>query len=409
MWNRWSSGALMVLVTLVLHAATADAGDWPHWRGPGYDGKSNETGFKSTWKGELTPVWRAPLGSGYSGISVVGGRAYTFGVEDGGQVLFCFDTQSGKLEWKTRVEDVFKEFWGDGPRSTPTIDGDRAYVLGALGTLGCYDAKTGETKWTRKFDAQPKWGYAGSVLIQGDLAIVTVGGEGGGLRALNKSNGKDVWRTGEDEDSGYSTPYPFTFEGKRYVVGFMGNSAVVADMKTGREVLSIPWETNYHVNASTPIFHDGYLFLSSGYSTGAGLFRLTKKGDKLEASEVYRTKRLKNKFQTPVLVDGNLYTCDERSLKCVAFRTGEVQWEQRDNKYKHGSVVYAGGQLIVMTQFGDLQIGKASPRGFKPTGTTTIFKLGQGRNQQCWTVPTLAYGRLFVRNMRELVCLDLRK
>ncbi|MCA9256212.1 MAG: PQQ-binding-like beta-propeller repeat protein, partial [Phycisphaerales bacterium] len=209
--------------------------------------------------------------------------------------------------------------------------------------------------------------------------------------------------------SGYSTPYPFTFEGTRYVVGFMGNGAVVAELKTGREALTIPWDTSYKVNASTPIFDDGYLFLSSGYSTGAGLFKLSKKGDRLEASEVYRTKKLKNKFQTPVLHEGYLYTCDERSFKCVDFKTGEIKWEERDNPFKHGTVLFADGKLLLLTQFGELKIGEASPKGFKATGTTTVFKMGEGRNQQCWTIPTLAYGRLFCRNLHEMVCLDLRK
>lgn len=408
MRSRWIGRTLLMMVALSIPAGAVEAGDWPHWRGPGYDGKSDETGFKTHWDGELKPAWQASIGSGYSSIAVVGGRAYTLGVDDDAQVLFCLDTQTGKLEWKKRVEDVFKEFWGDGPRSTPTIEGGRVYVLGALGTLGCYDAQTGETKWTRKFDAQPKWGYSGSVLIDGDLAIVTVGGEGGGMRALNKSSGADVWQTGNDKESGYSTPYPFTFETQRYVAGFMGNGAVIADIKDGREVLTIPWETSYNVNASTPIFHDGHLFLSSGYSTGAGLFRLKKNGDRLEAKEVYRTKKLKNKFQTPVLVDGNLYTCDERSFKCVDFKSGEIKWEERDNQYKHGTVLYADGNLILLTQFGELKIGKASPEGFKPTATTTVFKMGEGRNQQCWTIPTLAYGRLFCRNLHTMVCLDLR-
>ncbi|MCB9857442.1 MAG: PQQ-like beta-propeller repeat protein [Phycisphaerales bacterium] len=399
-----------VAVAFCVHLATANAGDWPHWRGPGYDGKSDEKGFKSKWDGGLEPAWQAKIGSGYSGITVVGGHAFTCGVADGGQVVYCFDTQSGSMVWKSRLEDNFKDMtgWGDGPRSTPTIEGGRVYVLGALGTLSCLDAASGKSNWTKKFDAKPMWGYSGSVLIEGDLAVVTVGGEGGGMRAVKKETGEDVWRVGGDEDSGYSTPYPFTFDGKRYVIGFMGNSAVVAEIKTGKEVLTIPWETSWKVNAATPIFHDGRLFLSSGYSTGAGLFKLSKKGDRLETEEIYRTKKLKNKFQTPVLVDGYLYTCDERSFKCADFKTGELKWEERGNEYKHGSVLFADGKLILLTQLGELKIGEASPEGFKATGTTTVFPQTGAKNEQCWTVSTLAYGRLFLRNLDKLVCLDLR-
>src|SRR5690606_31024764 len=150
-------------------------------------------------------------------------------------------------------------------------------------------------------------------------------------------------------------------------VGFLGDSAVVAEIETGRQVLSMPWETSYKVNASTPIFHDGHLFLSSGYKTGAGLFKLSKDGGQLKASEVYRTRKLKNKFQTPILHEGNLYTFDERGMKCVDFRSGDIRWEQRARENAHGTIVFADGWLIALNQEGVLKIGKASPEGFTPT------------------------------------------
>lgn len=411
MQNRFCHRALCFAILFSVCVPVAQAGDWPHWRGPGYDGKSDESNLKTTWKGELVPIWQAAIGSGYSGIVIVGGRTYTCGVDGGDQTLFCFESQGGKLVWKSRMEDNFKDMtgWGDGPRSTPTIDGDRVYVLGALGTLGCYDAGTGDKKWTAKFDAKPQWGYSGSVLIDGDLAIVTVGSQGGGMRALNKLTGEPVWKAGADEDSGYSTPYPFTLDGKRYVVGFLGNSVVVADIKTGREVLTMPWETSWKVNAATPIFHDGHLFLSSGYKTGAGLFKLKTKGDRLEAEEVYRTRKLKNKFQTPVLHEGFLYTCDQTSFKCVEFKTGDLKWEKDGNEYRHGTVLLADKNLILLTSQGELQIGKASPKGFEPTGKTVVFEQKGGKGEQCWTIPTLSYGRLFMRNLEKMVCLDLRQ
>jgi len=401
---------LAVLSAVALSSTTsASAGDWPHWRGPNYDGHSNETGFKTSWDGELTPVWSKDIGAGYSGIAVANGRLFTCGVRDGKQVLFCFDANGGSEKWAVGFEKLYENNWGDGSRSTPTVDADRVYVLGALGTVGCYKVADGSTVWTRKYDAVPQWGYSGSVLIEGDKAIITVGGSGGGMKALNKQTGEPIWANGGDSDSGYSTPYPFTFEGTRYVVGFLGGSAVIAHADTGKEAATIPWETDWKVNAATPIYHDGHLFLSSGYSTGCGLFKLSKDGDRLETKEVYTSKKLKNKFQTPVLYRGKLFSFDQRSLKCVDFDSGDIEWEKRGKANQHGTIVFADKHLITLNQQGVLKIARASPKAFEPTGTTTVFEQRGGRGEQCWTVPTLANGRLYLRNLKRLVCIDLRQ
>jgi len=400
---------MTILATIAFSMATmASAADWPNWRGPNYDGHSSETNFKTKWDGELTPVWSKDIGAGYSGISVADGRLFTCGVRGGKQMLFCFDADSGAEKWAIGYEALYENGWGDGSRSTPTVDGDHVYVLGALGTVGCYKVEDGSTVWTRKYDAVPRWGYSGSVLIEGDKAIITVGGSGGGMKALDKKSGEPIWAIGDDSNSGYSTPYPFTFKDKRYVVGFLGGSAVIAHVDNGKEAATIPWETSYKVNAATPIYHDGHLFLSSGYSTGCGLFKLSQDGDRLDTKKVYTTKKLKNKFQTPVLYRGKLFTFDQKSLKCVDFDTGGIDWEKRGKENQHGTIVFADGHLITLNQYGVLKIAKASPKDFEPTGTTTVFEQQGGRGEQCWTVPTLANGRLYMRNLKRLVCIDLR-
>ncbi len=265
--------------------------------------------------------------------------------------------------------------------------------------MASFDARTGTPLWQRKYDRVPQWGYSGSVLVQGNLAIVAVGGQDGGLRALDKKSGKEVWKCGSDRDAGYSTPYPFEFEGTNYVCSFLGNTVVIANIKTGREVFSMPWKTDHKVNASTPIFHDGHLFLSTGYNTGCGLYKLRKKGGKLEAREVWRSKVLMNKFQTPVLYKGKLYSYDQKAFHCVDFMTGKQEWRERG---KHGTVVLANGHLLALTDQGKLRVAKASPKGFEPTGESQIL------DDRCWTVPTLSNGRLYARNQDRIVCVDLR-
>lgn len=405
---RLCAGTFLFAAALCANAA---AEDWPCWRGPNHDGKSSETAFVKSWTTARPILWQKSIGHGYSGIIVVNGKAYTAGQKDKDQTLYCFDANSGKVLWSKSIDKPYKDSmgWGDGPRGTPTFDDGHIYIMGANGRVGCYNADTGKKIWSREYDARPQWGYSGSVLVLNNLAIVATGGKGGGLRALDKTSGHEVWKAGGDDDSGYSTPYPFVHDGKTYVAGFLGNSAVIVEAVTGREVCSIDWKTDWKVNAATPIYEYGYLFLGSGYRTGCGVIKLITDGDKLLAKEQWQSRRMKNKFQTPVLHDGNLYAFDEKGFKCVNFATGEVRWEQGGRPNENGTVLLADGRLIALTQEGELMIGKASPEAFSADARQVIFEQKGKKHEQCWTVPTLSDGRLYARNLNKIICLDLRK
>lgn len=392
---------LVTTLVVLLSIRSSSAEDWPNWRGPKYDGHSTEQVFKTTWEGNLETMWEYPIGTGYSGITISDGRVYTCGQPDDEQVLYCLDAYSGKTIWERPFEPKYRNNVWNGPRTTPTVHKGLVYILGAHGTLACFDAKNGEVKWSRRYELVPQWGYSGSVLIQGELALVTVGGKKGGLRALDRKTGKEVWKCGRDRHSGYSTPYPFKFQGTKYVCGFLGDSVSIAELKTGREVFNMKWETEWKVNAAMPIYHDGHLFLSSGYQTGCAVFKLSKDGDELKAEPVWRSKKMRNKFQTPVLHEGNLYSFDQKGFKCLDFMTGDVRWDHRGGENVHGSVLLANGHLVALTQDGLLRIGKASPESFRATGEAQIL------TGQCWTVPTLSDGRLYARNHHKIVCIDL--
>ena len=396
--HRWSLAESVFLVcALGLGVARAD---WPSFRGPRYDGISDETGFNTSWAEPLPFVWGKELGSGFSSFACLGDKVYTCGTQSRQQVIFCLDADTGNTIWQQNIEPEYRESsGGDGTRATPTLDDGRVYILGAQGTLLCLNADTGENIWTHRFTHPPKWGYSGSVLVEGDLAIATGGQSDGALAALDKTSGQPVWTCGDDI-AGYATPYPFTFDGTRYVVGFAGTSALIAEAQTGRLVWQTPWKTDWDVNAATPIYHDGHLFLSSGYKTGCALFKLRKDGDKVAADQVWKTDALRCKFQTPVLWEGKLYGSDERALLCVDFLSGKKCWEQP--RVKHGTVVLADGYLLLLTENGELQIAKASPTAFEPLGTADIL------SDRCWTVPVLHRGRLYARNLSHAVCLDLR-
>lgn len=373
--------------------------DWPNFFGPKFDGKSDETGFKKEFKQAPKPSWERTIGSAFSSFAVVGDRLYTCGEAEKQQALYCLNANTGEVIWQKPFEKQYKNEHGDGTRATPTVDGDRVYVLGAFGKLICVDAATGKDIWEKQFNNVPTWAYSGSVLIEGDLAIVSAGKGHGSLIAYEKKTGKEVWKVGDDQ-VGYATPYPFTFNNQRYVVGFMGNVAIIAEMKTGREVWRSAWKTSYDVNAAMPIFHDGHLFFSSGYDTGCGLFKLAADGDKLSATQVWKSDVLLTKFQSCILHNGKLYASDQNALKVVDFMTGKELFKQA--KIKNATMVLADEHFIMLTEQGQLQIAKAGGAEFTPITKVSIL---DGR---CWSIPVLDKGRLFARNMDRVVCLDLK-
>ncbi len=392
------SRAIIVLTIASLLVTAANADDWPQWRGPNLDGISAEKDFRKNW-GEKTPprLWLDSAGAAFSGFACVAGKAYTCGTSNEKQVAYCYDAHSGKRIWKTPFEDAYEEGQGgDGPRATPAVFEGRVYLQGALGRVVCLDAADGKIIWSQSFDKKPTWGYSASVLIEGDFAIVTGNNE---LIALDKTTGERKWSC-ETEVVGYATPYPFTFADQRYIAAFMGKEAVIVTADTGREVFRMPWQTDWDVNAATPIFSDGHLFLSSGYRHGSILLKLRKDGDKLAADTVWQNGNIRAKFQTPVLYEGYLYTSDEVGIRCVHFLTGEEQWKVRGKK--HGTLVIADGHIVLLTEDGELQIAPASPGGYEPVTTARVMR---GR---CWTVPTLYDGKLYVRNLKAAACYDLR-
>lgn len=403
--TSWALSILASCVLLTAPCARAVGGDWPQWRGPRQDGISSETGLLASWPEEGPPeLWRITLGAGYSAVSVVGGKAYTMYGTETDELVVCIDVANGGILWKTRSGEFFENEYGNGPRATPTVDEGRVYTQGATGSLLCLDADSGDKIWgfntLEKFGVKPlEFGMSASPVVIGDMLVVVVGApDGKSLAALNKATGEVLW-TSLSDLGGYSTPIHIDVDGTKQIVVLTGKSVVGVSAKDGRELWRHPWETTLDANVATPIYHDGRLFISSGYGTGCALFHLSVTDGVATAKELWDSKSMKNYFSTCVLHNGYLYGFNNTILTCMEFDTGDVAWRQRG--FNKGSVLLADGKLIVLGERGTLALAQASAEDYEEISRVGIF---EGKS---WTVPTVAGGKLFLRNEEELVCLDL--
>ena len=392
------------LLLPLLVASAVQAADWPMWRGTARDGISTESVPESFSGGAPKELWKANVGIGFSSFAVANGRVYTLGHADEKDTVFCLDTKTGKEVWKhTYDAELGDKYYEGGPSSTPTVDGTKVFTLSKWGDVFCFDAATGKIAWQKNIATEigagiPDWGFAGSPLVHGDKLILNVGAAG---VALNKADGKIVWKSEGDAPAGYSTPMLIKASGQELVVMATKEAYTALDPATGKFAWNIPWETRYYVNAADPILTDGKLFISTGYGKGCTLVDISSS----EPKPIYQNRDMRNQMNPSVLTGGHLYGIDgdERAnttLKCIDLATGKVKWSEP--VAKAGALCAAQDKLIVLSGTGELTIAKASPDGYDPL---TSAQVQTGR---CWSAPVLANGQLFTRNAEgEVVCLSM--
>ncbi|HVG09042.1 MAG TPA: PQQ-binding-like beta-propeller repeat protein [Thermoanaerobaculia bacterium] len=384
-----------------LIASIVAAADWPQFRGPNRDGISPEAAVLKSWPASGPKVlWKAPLGEGYSQVVSAKGRLFTLAQQGEEQVALAFDGATGKRLWRTRIDREYNDGQGDGPRSTPTVDGELVYVLSANGNLAALRAANGQAAWQHDLRAEyganpPQWGVSTSPLVEGNLLIVNVGGSGNkSIVAFDKTSGKTVW-TSQGDGAGYSAPIAITVRGVRQVIVFTADAILSISPKDGRLFWRSGWKTDYDVNAATPIFlPPDKLFVSSGYGTGSALLQINR----TNVTEVWRSRGMKNQFSSSVLHDGILYGFDDSTFKAIDAATGKERWKQRG--FGHGSLILAGGHLIVLSDRGKLALVQATPEEYRELGNAQVIE------GKCWTSPSLADGRLYVRNEEQLIAFD---
>ena len=403
---------MFISLNLLIHSNAEDRHastlEWSQWLGPNRDGISLETNLLTEW-GVTRPqiLWRSSIGDGFSGISIANGRGYTMAAMEGKEYIYCFDILNGQEIWRFQSGEIYLDsMGGHGPRSTPTIEENLLFTMSAYGKIYALDTRNGQEIWShdlkRKFGGKtPRWGFSASLLIEENLVLVEVGGEANAsLVAFDKNNGDIVWKSDNSKVGGYSSPIAITSYGIRQAIFFTGNYLVSVAPKDGKVYWKYPWETSYDVNASTPILIPGdKLFVSSGYGVGATTLQMKIKNESVDVEEVWRSKVMKNQFGTAVLHDNHLFGFDDRIFVCVNADTGEEMWKQRG--YGQGTLILADKHLIILSDKGNLALAEASPEGFKEKSSMQLL------NGTCWTVPTLSDGKLYLRSMNEMVCLQI--
>ena len=394
-----------LICVLCYFITSVHAEDWLARRGPTSSGVSRESEWTVHWPESGPPIrWHANVGIGFSSITTQGNRLFTIGNVDNQESIHCLDTQSGQTLWQHTYECAIDDrFFEGGPTSTPTIDGDRVYALNRQGDLICCRTATGELLWSKNVAEAtsariPGWGFSSSPVVVNEHLLLGVG-EAGLL--LNKADGEVIWQSGDGE-AGYMTPQVVQVDGRAHALIASGKFYQCVDLESGEVKWKQRWLTTYGCNAADPIVVQNRAFISSGYGRGAAVLEFSNADVKV----VWSNKDMQNQLNSSVLVDGFVFGFDgneggEVMLKCLEFATGIVTWSYPG--LGAGSLMAAGGKLIVLSESGELLIATASSTEFSPTARAKVL------DGKCWTVPVLSNQSIYCRNAAgDLVCVDVQ-
>lgn len=391
---------------------------WPQFHGPNGDNLSSDTGLMKQWPEDGPAlIWTCDgLGNGYSSISIGNGMIYTAGNLEKQTVVTAM-TMDGKIQWQVPNGDAWETEY-PGTRSTPTLDGDRLYHQSPLGNLICLDAVSGDKQWSvnilERFGAKNnRWALAESVTIDGDHVICAPGGPKTAVAALDKMTGDTVWQSESAGDAAsYATANVIEYQGLRIVLTMNAKAFIGVNADTGKLLFRYPFETEYDINALKPIFHDGQIFISSGYGKSgmerSQLLKLTVSGDDATVEKVWGSTDLDSQHGGVILLDGYLYGSSHRLNNgkwiCLEWSTGELQWAERG--VGSGSSTYADGMLYLLSERGNVGLLQATPESFQLVSQFRLPPGGQGRS---WAHPVVCGGRLYIRHDTKLYAYDVKQ
>jgi outer membrane protein assembly factor BamB len=412
--KKLSASLRLAVATLLFAGATLTVhANWPQWRGPNRDDLSKETGLLKSWP-ESGPqrLWVFDTaGLGYSGPAIVAGKLFTMGAREDGDHLLAVSIETGKQLWTTKISEMLKNGWGDGPRGTPCVDGDRVYALSGRGTIVCASVADGKITWQhtmREFGGKtPGWGYTESVLVDGNKVLCTPGGPQGTVIALDKKTGATLWQSKEfTDDAHYSSIIAADHAGKRQYIQRTEKTIAGLAADDGK----LLWTSDFPGRTAvipTPIYHDNHVYVTAGYGAGCKLVKLSPNN---EATPVYATNAMVNHHGGVILVDGHVYGhSDQGGWVCQNFKTGERVWA--DRSLGKGAIAYADGKFYCLAENdGTVVLIDATTSGWKENGRFKLEAQSAQRNPKgkVWTHPVITGGRLYLRDQEFISCYDVK-
>jgi outer membrane protein assembly factor BamB len=432
-----------VAALLLSCLAFARADDWPQWLGPQRDAVWRETGILEKFPiNGLTFRWRTPIGTGYAGPAVAGGRVYVHdrklaanttnpanafdrGRIPGTERVLCLDEKNGRVLWTHEYEAPYTVSYAAGPRATPVVHQGKVYTLGSEGHLHCLDATTGKLLWARELTKDfatktPIWGFAGHPLVDGKKLICLVGGEGSVAVAFDKDTGKELWRALSAREPGYAPPMIYEFGGQRQLILWHPESVNGLDPETGRVLWTHRASVRTGMSIATPRQLGDRLFLTSFYS-GSLMLRIQSGAtpevlwQTAKASEK-DTEMLHSVMSTPVVLADHIYgSCSYGEFRCLKTGTGERVWETfapttgKSERWGNAFIVAQGERYFLFNEQGDLLIARLTPERYEEVSRVRLIEPNNydARRPVVWSHPAFANRSIYVRNDAEIVCASL--
>lgn len=420
----------LLLASLLLGAVASTRGggsfDWPQWQGHDRNAISKEPGLLQEWpKDGPALAWRVNgLGGGDGAPAIAAGRIFVMGAQGGKEALFALAEMDGKMLWSVPLGPIPTQRMPQGnagPGCTPTVDGDRLYVMSMAGEVNCVQASDGKILWQRAlqkdFGAQvPAWSYRESPLVDGSKVICTPGAEGATVVAFDKLTGETVWKSEVKGDPrpAYTSAIAIDFEGERHYVHFTARALIGIAAGDGKLLWQFTRVANGPgINCSTPIYHDGHVLAASAYGAGGALLKLKKDAaGGYVAEDVWVSKKMQNQHGGMIVQNGAVFGANGGnvggSLVCLELASGKVLWDEKDHperKVTKGSIALADGRLYYRTENGTVLLLEPNPKEYTERGR---FEQPDRTTKPAWAHPVIANGKLYVRDHDLLLCYNVK-
>lgn len=391
----------------------APAPAWTQWGGPHRNFQTEATGLKDSWPASGPPiVWQRPLGEGYSSPCVEDGVLYTMYGRPRQEVVLAASAADGKTIWEYATPMTFQSDapeMGNGPYATPLVTADRVFTAGVAGRLQCLDKKTGKHVWTQQLwidhhGSRMMYGYASSPIAFRDMVIVPVGGPGKAVMAFRQSDGSVAWSQ-NNYGNVYSSPILIDVSGLEQLALVMDGAVVGVNPHNGDLQWEVPFKADYSIAVASPTWGpDNLLFVSSEYNAGSKAIELKRNGLQTTATELWSSNRLRLHHGNAMRIGDVIYFSSggkgsQAILSAVDVRSGKIQWQERS--IEKATFVWADQKLITLDQDGNLMIAHPSPQGFKISAKAPLL------THLSWTPPVLVGTRLYLRDRKTLMALDL--